>query len=236
MTYGLIIRNKNNNIVISDETVAIQQIREGVLKYSGNKISGPPSMSDSCIFILPSTISRNSILFFSPVAGQYVTAQVSRDSGGLVTWAVLSNWTNDIPYFECAPATDITNLPKASWGLEIRAPNGDIRFHSGAPLVAMDDHYEVDMRSVGSGYYDRGWTREVTVGANAWVCPLAGGGRLNELISNYPPSRRHVTFKWATARLSGSRIGLMPLVSSPVTTSESTAISHAISNMSFFTA
>ena len=236
MAYGLVIRNKNNQIVLSDETVAIQQIRSGVMQHVGN-IGSPPSMSDSRVFELPGGKTRNSLIFMQPKAGQYVTSPRKFPwSGTFPEWGVLSNWTDPIPFFECAPAYEITR-PKPGWGLEIRAPDGSLRFHSGAELVAFDGFYaREDLRSVDTGYYGKGWSHTVNVGNSAWICPRGGGGTFQELISNYPPSRRNVSISWAVARLTATQCGITRVVSRPATTSESNAISHVITGMSLLTA
>lgn len=236
MAYGLIVRNGQGKIVIDDESIAIQKIRDGVLTHTGTIGAGPTTDASQVFSINRS--NRNSMLFMQPKLGQYVTPPIHRgisSTTGQPLWAILSNWTDDIPFFECAPAPDIIR-PKAGWGLEIRAPNGDIRFHSGAELLAIDDHYVFDKRSVNTGYYDRGWYSEQVVGSNAWICPGWGGGSYQEYISNSPPSRRNIFVSWGVARLSGNRISIKPLVSRPNTFSDSSAYSHVITNMSCFTA
>lgn len=236
MAYGLIVRNSANKIVISDETVAIQQIRSGVLQHVAN-IGGSPGVDQSRIFELPGK-TRNSLIFMQPKIGQYVSSPRRFTwSSGLPEWGILSNWADPIPYFECAPAYEISR-PKPGWGLEIRAPDGSIRFHSGAELVSFDGHYSrQDLRSVTTGYYSKGWSHEVNVGNSAWLCPGgSGGGYWQELISNNPPSRRNVFFSWGIARLTATKVGIGRLINRPATTSNSNAIQHGILGMSFFTA
>lgn len=233
MAYGLLIHNKWGKIVISDETVAIQKVREGVLEMS-SVIAGGPSIDETYRFNFVPT--RNALLFMQPGVGQYVTPPHGIGQlNGVATSAILSNWADDIPFFECAPAYDITR-PKATWGLEIRAPNGDLRFHSGAELVAIDGHYFFDKSSVDTGYYSRGWDGEQSVGSNEWICPQHGGGLYRELISNYPASRRNIQFAWGIARIAGPKIAVGRILSTSITTSDSNAISHVVSNVSCFTA
>lgn len=172
MAYGLLIRNGSNEVVIDSDFASLQKLRTGTLTNYYSMPSSAYPRSHTSRFFPYSPSSPNSLLFMKPAIGQTVTGPVAlSDVGG--NFSQVGVWSDDttpIPFMEIVAANRIVGIPKPGWGLEIRAADGSLLFHSGAELIAVDDFYTIpsrvpDDQNPGNPYMTK------TVGSAEWLCP-----------------------------------------------------------------
>lgn len=236
MPYGINIKNKWGNTVIDDSSASVQKLRSGTIQpISYNQDWRHPYGHTTRCFHIKRT--PNSLLFMQPAIGQYVSAPMQMQdytaSDG-DNHRIYSNSTMPIPFFEALVSEEITGIPRQSWGLEIKDADGKIKFHSGAELVAIDDHYVLDGWS-GSGSNANNPYRELTVVSNDWICPMtptgwAGFQRINGVTEG---DMYHAVS--AMARIAGGKVAWRPLTYRRTKTGPG-ASSYSYAGISFFTA
>lgn len=236
MAMGLLIKNKWGDTVIDDNFSSMQELRSGTMNpISYNQDwSYPYDHSTRCFHIRK---NPNSLLFMQPKIGQYVSAPVQMADYAASDGdfhRVYSNWADPIPFFEAVPGEAITGKTKPGWGLEIRDEQGRTRFHSGAELVAIDDYYSIsgssgDPGSPGATY------REITVGANDWICPISPRGYSGFYRINGVTSGDMYLVISACARISGGKVAWRPLTYRRNSVGAGSSV-HSFAGIQLFTA